>query len=1334
MAAQWEQAAERAVEVELRRHPLWRILLGVAGWVLVAVYFAFAAAFLSLRYWVLPHVGAYTGEIESALSAAIGEKVTVGSLRAGWDGLRPELDMTQLEVHDRDGRLAFSLPAVEAVVAWSSLAFGSIRFQSLAFDGPDLAVRRDAQGRLYVAGMQLKESQGGPDFSNWLLAQNEVSIRNARLSWTDEQRGAPPLELAGVNLLMRNSGRQHRFAFRAQTARELASALDVRGDMRGDSLARIDQWSGELYSELDYTDLAAWQRWFDYPFELRSGAGGVRVWIGVAGGRPIAFTADVALSRVAARLAPDLPLLELADLRGRMGARNSAQATEIFGKGVTLRDGQSLVMNPADFSLRVEPGLQLPLAPAAGAAPSDAAPRHGRLTASSLELRPLVQLAEYLPFPEGVRKRLSDADPRGTIADLALDWAGDPAHPAALALQARFTGLAMRANGGVPGFAGLSGRVDADQGRGSLMLTQMNALHLPGIFSQDTLQFDQLKGELDWAVRDEQVDVRAGEVNFANADLAGSLSGTYVYKPGTPGVADITGALTRVNGPAVPHYIPLLPAVVQDYLKQAIQGGVSSSVRLRLKGDLAHFPFDNAGNGLFQIAAHITDASFNYAPAWPGATAIAGDLVFEGRSMRILAQRAAIMGMRASVRAVIPDLFASSHVLGVDVQADGGTQEFLRFIDASPLAQILDHATEPFKAAGNGRLQLKLDIPLGDIHALHVAGSYLMQNNQLTLADELPPLNQLSGRLNFSEEGINARGVAGQFLGGPVSVSLQTQGDGAVAVTAQGTASAAALRGLSDSPLAARVSGAAPWRGSALVKKHLLDFSVDSTLQGVVIDLPAPLGKSAAEVMPLHLERGSGADSDLQRRLGAARYVAHGDSIAVSLGKALNVALLRREEGDDMLIERGNIALNSEASLPDHPGVALSGNLPYLDADRWDALLGGEGKGAIKGAGGQAAAGKSRSNQAAGPAGASSLTSIDLKAGILDYGGKRFNDVTARLAAGAGGWSGSIASREMTGDVTWRTEGRHVLQARFKQFTIPADRPAAAGAQAQQPPQPAHDLPGLDITADDFVLRERHFGRLELAASNETRDWRIDKLVLASPDATLNADGVWQSWAARPSISLNVKLDVSDAGKFMDRMGFPRTMQRGAARLEGRIGWTGRPQEVDYGTLTGNLTLSAQKGQFLKADPGVAKLLGIFSLQSLATLDLRSLFSEGFAYDSIDATAAISKGVLATDDFHMKGAAAQVSMKGSVDLAKETQNLHLRVVPALGGGAATALLFANPALGVLSAVVNNLLKDPLGQIFALEYDVTGNWSDPNVQRTGAHVEPRPESGPTASQP
>jgi uncharacterized protein (TIGR02099 family) len=1355
-AVHYEQAAEEAYEAGLRRHPRWRIVVGVAGWVLVGIYFAFASIFLGLRYWILPNIGMYTTQVENTVSRVIGEKVTIGGISAGWDGLHPELDITELNIHDRDGRLALSLPTVEAVVSWSSVLLGSVRFQSLAFDRPDLEVRRDAQGRLYVAGMELKADASSPDASNWLLAQSEIIIRDAHVTWTDEKRAAPKLELAGVNLLMRNGADRHRFAFRAQTARELASALDIRGDFRGDSLARLDAWTGQLYAELDYTDLAAWQRWIDYPFDLQSGSGGVRLWLGVAGGRLSEFTADVGLSQVVTRLSRELPMLELDYLRGRLGARNTDKATDVFGKGLALRNKQGVTMPPADISLRVEPGIQLADMNSATAAetatkaaeasdtravaPKPVTNRKGSLTASTFELQPLAQLAEYLPFPAAFRKRLAEVDPRGTINALKVDWSGDPEHPSQYEVRGKFARVSLRASGGIPGFSGMSGSIDATQKGGTVSLSaEKSTLELPGILAEDGAKLDTLSGQLGWNLHPDHFEVRISNLAVANPDAAGTFSATYsskAGKPGGPGVIDLTGNLTRADGRAAWRYIPWLPVSVRDYLKGAVVAAPSNEVRIRLKGDLAQFPFETAKAGTFQVAARVNGGEFNYADGWPRTAGIAGDLLFEGKSMKINAQRATVLGARLNnVRAVIPDLFHHSEILTVDGQAEAPTQEFLRFIDASPLAKLLDGATEDMRATGSGRLQLKLDIPLRKLDTTRVSGGYLFQNNQITLDPDVPPIAQASGRLDFTEGSISGRGLTGQFLGGPVSVALQTRGDGSIAVSAQGTAAMTALRRYVDTPLAARVTGTAPWRSNVLVKKRQLEMSVESTLLGVAIDLPAPFGKSATDNWTLRVDRGVGTDSELLRRLPGLRTPPRGDAIAVSLGTSAatgvagtaatraSAVLVRRLDGKSLVADRGVVALNAEAGVPDRAGVVVTGSLAYLDADRWQALLDEPARPAAPATAGAAGP---VTTPAANPGGpvlpvGFNLSGINVRVGMLDVAGKRFNDVATRMNAstpvgGATQWSGTVTARELSGDVNWRPEGRGRVQARLKQLTIPEDRPPVPGVRTDLA---ARELPGLDIVADEFVMRDRRFGKLELQAANEGRDWRIEKLALTNPDGAFTADGTWQSWAARPSIALNVKLNVTDAGKYLDRMGFPKTMQAGAAKLDGRIAWAGSPQSIDYATLSGNLSLSAEKGQFLKADPGVAKLLGVLSLQSLITLDLRDMFREGFSYDNISATANVAKGVLTTDDFRMKGAAALVTMNGTVDLARETQNLRMRIVPSLGDGASTiaTLALANPALGLITTVLQRLLKDPLGQIFALEYNVTGGWNDPKVERT-----------------
>jgi uncharacterized protein YhdP len=196
----------------------------------------------------------------------------------------------------------------------------------------------------------------------------------------------------------------------------------------------------------------------------------------------------------------------------------------------------------------------------------------------------------------------------------------------------------------------------------------------------------------------------------------------------------------------------------------------------------------------------------------------------------------------------------------------------------------------------------------------------------------------------------------------------------------------------------------------------------------------------------------------------------------------------------------------------------------------------------------------------------------------------------------------------------------------------------------------------------------------------------------------------------------DIVLDVRDVGKYLDRVGFPRTVRSGAATLKGSLSWSGNPQSIDYASLSGNLELNVQKGQFLKADPGAAKLIGILSMQSWVKLDFRELFNRGFAFDSVSCKARIENGVLKTDNFRMKGPSASVGMSGETDLSRETQDLNARIEPAVGNSLSVILgVVINPVWGLGSLLLQEILKNPLAQAFAFEYHVTGSWTDPKAE-------------------
>jgi uncharacterized protein YhdP len=288
----------------------------------------------------------------------------------------------------------------------------------------------------------------------------------------------------------------------------------------------------------------------------------------------------------------------------------------------------------------------------------------------------------------------------------------------------------------------------------------------------------------------------------------------------------------------------------------------------------------------------------------------------------------------------------------------------------------------------------------------------------------------------------------------------------------------------------------------------------------------------------------------------------------------------------------------------------------------------------------------------------------------------------------------------------------------MKNLVIPEATPGRAPAVADKG-EPV-ELPALDILADHFQVHQASLGRLELTAVPDGRDWKLQRLNITNPDATLNVEGVWQGWLTQPRTMVDVKLEVADIGKLLLRLGYPEGVKRGTAKLEGPLSWAGNPSELDYATLSGNFVLEANKGQFMKLDPGIGKLLGVLSLQSLPrrlSLDFRDVFSDGLAFDEIVGAVKVTRGVATAENFRIQGPAVRVQLSGDVDLNAETQKLHVKVFPSVSDSLSVAgALIGGPIAGVASFLVQKALKDPLGQIVAYEYSITGTWADPQASK------------------
>jgi uncharacterized protein (TIGR02099 family) len=595
--------------------------------------------------------------------------------------------------------------------------------------------------------------------------------------------------------------------------------------------------------------------------------------------------------------------------------------------------------------------------------------------------------------------------------------------------------------------------------------------------------------------------------------------------------------------------------------------------------------------------------------------------------------------------------------------------------------------TDNVGATGEGALQLKIDLPLDEPAATKVAGEFHFSNNTVSLG-RLPPVERATGGFSFTDAGFTLQRASGRLLNAPVEFSGGTRANGALEITARGRNLKVADLPL-ERPWRDSFSGATSYAATLTVRDGHPRLRIESSLRGVASSLPAPLGKDAGDALPLRIEI---AEADEGAR----------DRVSATLGRIAAGEFLRRRQGDAMVVQRAGLSLTPQPGqavrLPERPGILVYGSLVSLDLDPWLALW---------------------------PSGDESLggVTLDVKIGSLDVHGKRLSGLTVRAGTDAVGWSASVNAQELSGDVSYHSGN---VLARFDYLSIPPDSPGPKRSRSARPA----DVPGVDLVAERFDFRGKPFGQLMLAASPQDRDWKIEKLALTGDDASLRGSGVWRTAPdGTPASELEFQLDASDAGAFLARAGFPDSVKGGKATLLGSLAWRGDPSDIDFATLAGDLKLEATDGQFLEINSNVGKLLSLMSLQQLPRrigLDFSDVFSKGFKFERIDSEARVDKGVMSLKGFRMSGSAADVEMGGEVDLARETQDLRVRIIPGVGDTASTALVLVNPAVGAAAMIAQRVLKNPLGQILAYQYSVTGSWTDPKIARISAPKVPEGE--------
>ena len=1337
-------------------------LLRWLSWGLLSVSLLVGITWSVMHFWIVPRISALRPQLESMASKAVGLPVMIGELTVQSNGWAPVLEIDNLRVHNAAGQTALTLPKVRITVSAQSLL--TLGVEQLALEGAELDLRRTEDGQFWVAGLPLANTSATPSAAaNWLFAQKELMLRQGTLQWTDALSLEPQRKVAmtDVNVTLKSGARSHQLSVQATPPEVWGAPISASGQFRRGLLstqaARWQDWSGTLQAQLPDIDLRPLGRSIATGIDLTSGQGSLRVVLDVLNGQLAKAGADVDVKNLSLSWGAQLKPMQFVALQGRVAGRHDAQGFEISTQNLSFDTPDDVHWPGGDVLLTYT-------------YPQSMAMAKGQVKATGLHLQALQSLLERLPLEAALLEQLRAVNVAGSVETLNAQWQGQ--WPALTSYEAtgRVHGLTWgqppannQANKRLASVTGLHNAVadfSLNQAGGKLALgIDKGSITLNGLLENPRVPLDMLKADMSWRIKDHLISIPQWRVKASNIDFAVDVNGSWRMRPDGegPGVIDLQGQIQRADAAQLAHYLPqALSEDVRHYLRDAFTQGQLTQMAVRVQGDLKDFPFTNPKTGELRFAGKARGLQMAYVPArlqdpgeapWPVLTGLSGDVVFDRLSMKVSNASAKLGNVSLSnVQASIADMV---HAAPLEVAAEARNalaSEVLSLVQKSPLDPMLGGSLHDSSATGNVSGRIKLSVPLENLKKIKLQGQVVLNGNDLRMVSALPKLEKAQGTLSFNENGFTVTAGVARVLGGVLRVDggSQVPGPGSneapISLRMQGTATAQGLQQATElaplNKLAHHMSGSTAYTAVIGFRQGHPELSITSRLQGLGISLPAPLVKVQAEELALRMDSrviSGGGNKPLR------------EQIQVSVGRLLAATYIREWSDDKARVVQGSLGVGLDrVQAPPLPDSGVVANMAFqvFSLDEWQTAWAGTG----------ALPADTRTYSAVSKAAYDVIaatflpTRMALQAQELVVQGRTLHNVVVGGSREGLLWRANLDARELNGYLEYRqSAGANLgrVYARLRHLSLPPTADTAVEELLESGPV---EIPALDIVVEELELRGKKLGRIEIEATNMNAnadtasgprsglrgyEWRLNKLNVTVPEASFTATGRWviaKDNRSPRQTEMNFRLDVSDSGSLLNRLGTQDAMRAGNGRLEGQVAWQGSPLALHYPSMSGRFNVSLAKGQFLKADPGVAKLLGVLSLQSLPRrllLDFRDVFSEGFSYDVIRGDVSIDRGIASTRNLEMKGVNALVKMEGTSDIAKETQSLRVLILPEVDAGTASLIagFIVNPIIGLSTFLAQWFLHNPLSKAAAQSYQVEGTWSNPRVTKIEIPMKP-----------
>lgn len=807
----------------------------------------FAVVFSVLRA-VLPHATGYVDEVQRELSRQIGLPVSIASIDADMYWLIPRLKLLNVVIHDKDaGKELFHIDeAIFALSYLDSIINLSPMVGDISLVGTELFIKRQADKRWAVQGIDLsdKSSSEAPRELIEFVRKTNFSLLDSDIHWDDEAGKSEQMDFIGINVVKETFFGEHSLEIDMQLPDGYGDAFRLITKVSGD-LGKLAEADWEVYMQGTSVNLS---RWFEkFSIEGIPAIDGVvdgKVWLTMKNRQLSALSGDLSINAFQlSSIEPEQQQWQAERISTKFNWRDTKK-----GWRLDVRD-LAMIKNGKQWEQR-----------------SDVVMLNNDITgmyisASYLRLHDFVGLAEI--FVKGsampVLADVKNAKISGELYNLSL-----------LLPVVEEAGPRIKLDFSDAGFTladidisvkGMDGVFSYGGGEATLeILTEAIEMDFGELFRRP-VKADIAEGWVSAKQLNDGWHISSSDIHLLSMDIESNTRLDINARKDGAVIVDMQTDFRNAIGASVANYlpVPVMSAETVNWLDRAITDGLVKNGGFILRGDISKFPYAKH-DGVMEVVFDASDLTLRFLPDWPELHDLSADVRFYNSSMSIDNGRATTYrGVLQQVSAYIPDL--DKPQLSITGSVSAPAEDVQRYIWNSGLKSILGDAMNQFTASGGVLLDLALDIPLQAKNiAVKTRGELTFNNNKLHFPVMDYDLDQVSGKLSFTENDLKASGIKANFEKAPVLIniaSLNTKSKAETAFYIRGDLPIDGLLKKFDWLPSGWLSGTSGWDIVVRLphgnKEHTLLAEMQSSLEGVQIDLSDKLNKKRNKVMLVEL-------------------------------------------------------------------------------------------------------------------------------------------------------------------------------------------------------------------------------------------------------------------------------------------------------------------------------------------------------------------------------------------------------------------------------------------------------------------------------------------------